>query len=237
MESISKLTETVLENTKRFIDERIDLSDKALTVAAAYVMSTYLVKNFDQLYYLRILGSTGTGKTTFAKTLGRICFNPYIRTGLETPAGFLTMLNTGVTMIADDLSKKALLESPTFGAVLRNGSWKFGHVMMNVGGSDVKMKSFSSFGAKIIVANKRFTDPALESRFVTIKMRRKLFLNVVDVPVFNPENKLDDAKLALNNWHETLQTPKGKKYMGGFRDHRDFLEKLCGFSFEKREVK
>lgn len=230
-------TNAVFENTKRFIAERVDLSDEALTVAAAYVMSTYLVKYFDQLYYLRILGSTGTGKTTLARTLGRICFNSYIRTGLETPAAFLTMLNTGVTMIADDVSKKSILQDPTFEAVLRNGSWKGGFIWTNVNGLVLKVKAFSPFGAKIIVAYERFTDAALESRFVTIKMRRKLFLNVVDVPVFNPENKLDDAKLALNNWHETLQTPKGKKYMGGFRDHRDFLEKLCGFSFEKREVK
>lgn len=229
-------TESVLENTKRFIAERVDLSDESLTVAAAYVMSTYLVKNFDQLYYLRILGSTGTGKTTLAKTLGRICFNPYICTGLETPVGLLTILNNGATMIVDDVSRKSL-QSPIFDAILRNGSWKGGFISMNIGDSVMNMKAYSAFGAKIIVANERFTDGALESRFVTIKMRRKLFLNVIDAPVFNPENKLDDTKLTLENWHKILQTPKGKRYLGSFRDHRDCLEKLCGFSFEKREVK
>lgn len=229
-------TESVLDNTKRFIAERVDLSDEALTVAATYVMSTYLVKNFDQLYYLRILGSTGSGKTTLAKTLGRICFNPYICTGLETPIGLLTMLSTGVTMIADDVSQKSL-KSSLFEAILRSGSWKNGLISINIGGAKVRVKAFPIFGAKIIVAYQRFSDPSLESRFVTIKMRRKLFLNVIDAPVFNPEKKFDDAKLALENWHKTLQTSKGKKYLGSFHDHRDFLEKLCGFSFEKREVK
>jgi hypothetical protein len=76
----------LLEDVQEFIHDVYDLPEVQEIISARYVLASYFFDKFDHFGYLRILGDTNTGKTTFLNVMKNLCYRGVFLGGSFTEA-------------------------------------------------------------------------------------------------------------------------------------------------------
>jgi hypothetical protein len=73
----------LVENLRAFIHRYVD-PPFFETLAAYYVLFSWVYDSFNELPYLRVKGDAGSGKTRFLMTVGSLCYKPIFASGAST---------------------------------------------------------------------------------------------------------------------------------------------------------
>lgn len=158
----------LFKEIKAFIGKYFITTDGFLEIAALYVMLTWVYERFNDLPYLRVIGTLGTGKSRFLKTLSVCSFNSMMLGSASVAAVFRTIDKFRGTFILDEANYKNSEFSSEIAKILNNGNTKGAPVarMRERANSkgDFSTDFFQVFGPKILASRESFNDAALESR-------------------------------------------------------------------------
>jgi hypothetical protein len=183
-----------------FIHRFVELPPVYETIAAHYVLLTWLYDCFSELPYLRVLGEPGSGKTRFLLVVGSLCNKPIFASGASTVSPVFRMLDAvRGTLVFDEADFRFTDERSEIIKILNNGTCQGFPVLRSE--QDGRTKEFSPrayhvFGPKLIAARAPFDDPGLESRFISERMGAASLR--ADVPISLPASYREDA-LRLRN--------------------------------------
>jgi len=189
----------LLHDIQSYIHRYVDVATGFEQIAAHYVAFTWLYDCFQELPYLRLLGSYGTGKTRFLLIVGSICRFPIFASGASTIAPIYYLLhNFRGTLILDEADFRFSDERADIVKILNNGNVKgFPVLRMEVTKQhEFNPRPFQVFGPKIVATRGYYNDRALESRFITEEMRQGQ--PRADIPINLPPSYKDEA-LHLRN--------------------------------------
>lgn len=172
---------------KKYIDTYVVLPEDFSTVAAVYIMMSWLYDRFQVLPYLRVIGMYGTGKSRFLSVAGSICYKPMMAGGSATPASlFRTVDQIRGTFVLDEADFRTSEMWSEIVKILNSGQAKGSPVVRMESRKDTFItKTFHVYGPKILASREPFSDKALESRCLTQIMFPQ---EKVSVPVHLPEN-------------------------------------------------
>ena len=182
-----------------FIHRYVDVSEGFEQLTSFYVLFTWLYDDFNELPYLRVKGSYGTGKTRFLQTVGSICYRPIFANGASTVSPIFHMLDMfGGTLIVDEADFRYSDEKADMVKIFNNGNVQGMPVLRSQITRDREFdpRVFQVFGPKIVATRGGYDDAALESRFITEQTGGRDLR--VDIPISLPSEYEDEA-LALRN--------------------------------------
>lgn len=193
-------TEAELRNDIRnYISTYVDLSEKFLDLAAAYVLLTWVYDAFPELPYLRFLGDFGTGKSRALWVVGNICNKPFFASAASTisPVFYTLDLFRG-TLILDEADFRYSDIQADITKILNNGSVAGFPVLRQTQNMQKAFdpRAFTVFGPKVLAMRKNVDDIALESRFLTEEMGARPLRD--DIPLNLPREHAAHA-LELRN--------------------------------------
>ena len=193
------LKEELINDIRSYIHKYVDLSPEFESVAAYYVLLTWVHDAFNEIPYIRFLGDWGTGKTRALTAIGSICYKPFFGSGASTVSPIFHIIDTfGGTLILDEADLPYSDAKTELVKILNNGTSKGTPVLRSIVNryKEINPYAFKVFGPKIVATRGRFEDMALESRLIT--ERTGLAPLRTDIPILQPQSLKSDA-LALRN--------------------------------------
>jgi hypothetical protein len=155
---------------KTHLKKWVFLPEDFYTVAAVYIMMTWVYDKFPVVPYLRVIGAFGTGKTRFLEVVGSLCYKAMFFGGpASNSAIFRTLSRIKGTMVFDETDFKNSDMWSIIVKILNAGHIKNFPVLRMEPKKDGSFNTviFDVFGPKILASRERFTDQALESRCIT----------------------------------------------------------------------
>lgn len=184
---------------RNYIHRYVDLSPLFETIAAYYVLLSWVYDAFQELPYLRLRGEPGTGKTRFLLTVGSLCYKPIFASGASTTSPLFRILDAvRGTLIIDEGDFLYSDERAEIVKILNNGNARGFPVLRSTptGGKEYNPRAFAVFGPKLVATRGHFKDRALESRCLTEEMGGRRLRE--DIPINLPARYKEEA-LRLRN--------------------------------------
>jgi len=177
---------SVVELHKRitvFADKYFDADREFQSVAAYYIILTWLFDCFQTIGYLRMLGPYGVGKSRFTDTYGYIAYRAIRAAGSSSVSPiFRTLHLIRGTLVMDEINAPDKSTDPELEMIFKLGSSRRSPAILRTGGNKDSLfpEGFQVYGPKIFGAIKRFNDPATDSRCITY--RASLATTRTDIP-------------------------------------------------------
>lgn len=182
-----------------FIHRYLDIDRFYESLAAYYVLFTWMYDAFQVLPYLRALGDYGTGKTRFLMVIGNLCYRPIFCAGATTTSPIFRMLSSfRGTLILDEADFAASDATSDIIKILNVGYAQDFDVQRSAkrGDGAFEVEFFEVFGPKVIATRERWQDRALESRCLTKEMSGGFVR--ADIPVILPISFREEARKLRN---------------------------------------
>ena len=189
----------LLADLRAFIHTYVDLPHQFDEIAAHYVLLSWVYDAFTDLPYLRFRGDFGTGKTRALLVIGSLSYKGFFASGASTVSPIFHIQDAFQgTLILDEADFRFSDASAQLTKILNNGSTKGLPVLrtMSNRNRELNPQAFRVFGPKVVAMRNRFSDLALESRFITCETSGRRLRS--DVPIHLPEGFASEA-LALRN--------------------------------------
>ena len=189
----------LLAEIRAFVHRYVDLTPLFEEIAAHYVLLSWVYDAFSDLPYLRFHGDFGTGKTRALLTIGSLCYKPFFASGASTVSPIFHIQDAFQgTLILDEADFHFSDATSQLTKVLNNGTTRGMPVLrtMSNRNRELNPQAFRVFGPKIVAMRERFSDLALESRFLTEDTSGRSLR--ADVPIHLPEEFKGEA-LELRN--------------------------------------
>lgn len=189
----------LLAGVRAFLHAYVDLAEPFEEIAAHYILLTWVYDAFTDLPYLRLRGDYGTGKTRALLTLGALSYKSFFASGASTPSPIFHIQDRFQgTLILDEADFRFSDASAQLTKILNNGTTAGLPVLrtMTNRNRELNPQAFRVFGPKVVAMRHRFSDLALESRFITAETSGRTLRS--DVPVHLPAQFATHA-LALRN--------------------------------------
>jgi hypothetical protein len=189
----------LIDAIRSYLHRYVDLSPTFAEIAAYYALYSWVYDAFNEAPYLRFRGDYGTGKTRALLTLGSICYKPFFASGASTVSPIFHVLDAFQgTLVLDEADFRFSDATASLTKILNNGNMAGLPVLrtMTNRNKEFDPRAFRVFGPKLVGMRQRFTDEALESRFLT----EDTGLRAVrpDIPIQTPADLAKDA-LHLRN--------------------------------------
>lgn len=159
----------LIDEIEKHIRTYCDVSDSFIKVSAYYVLFSWIYDKFrNPLFYLRVLGDTGTGKSRYLDVTGGICYKPIKLSGAITPAPIYRMIEKWHgTFILDEADRRQSDTTDEVVKILNCGIDPFTPVIRCNAKDPDELQFFNTYCPKVISTRLRFYDTALESRCIT----------------------------------------------------------------------
>ena len=162
-------------------------------VLAFYVMLTWMYDMFPAVPYLMATGDAGAGKSELMQRIGHVCYRMYNASGANTASTFFRvsqMFHPTVFIDEADLADGGDMTNDIV-KYLNQGAMRTGKITrmvetFNAAGEKIFMPElFSCFGPKLIAMRSDFSDSAVRSRSIVLKLMAKepLELQAAGVPL------------------------------------------------------
>ena len=164
-------TDKLMSAIKNFLDKYVYIEDPLFReIVVTYILLTWVYDRFSAIPYLRALGDYGTGKSRLLKTLN-ICYKSIYTSGNASAAPIFRLIDRyGGTLIIDEAELGRQNDrNEDIKDILRFGKDSDGFVIR----CDPKTNEpfpYKVFGPKILGSRHSYSDDALESRIISIKM-------------------------------------------------------------------
>jgi len=215
----NKNTDALISDIREFIDKYVYISDEVdKEIVITYILLTWVYDRFTAIPYLRAIGELGTGKSRLLYVLN-ICYKSITTSSLASPAPIFRVIDKfGGTLILDEaeLGKRSE-RNEDIKEILRAGKDNGGYVLR----CDPKTNQpipFTVFGPKILGCRRPYSDEALESRIITIRMEEAKGNDIpinLEKEIFEKES--DELRAKLLAWrlkeYFNIDTNSYKKYI------------------------
>jgi CHC2 zinc finger len=180
--------EDLVHAIQRFIHRYVDVSPLFESIAAYYVLLSWIYDAFNELPYLRVRGDMGSGKTRFLLTVGSVCYKPIFASGASTVSPLFRLVHAfRGTLIIDEGDFRFSDEKAEVIKILNNGNARGFPVLRSeaVKGKELSPTAYQVYGPKLVATRGFFEDKALESRCLTEEMgtrhlHKEIPLNLTD---------------------------------------------------------
>lgn len=189
----------ILADVTAFLHRYVALSPLFEQLAAHYVLLSWVYDAFNEIPYLRLVGTFGVGKTRAIVAIGSLCYKPFFASGASTVSPiFHIQDHFGGTLVLDEADLPFSDAKNELVKIYNSGAMRGLPVLRTMQNRDKEFnpRAFRVFGPKIIAMRGSFDDPALESRFFTEHMDRRSLRP--DIPITLPPSFRTEA-LALRN--------------------------------------
>ena len=189
----------LVDDIRTYLRRYVDLSPAFEDIAPYYVLLSWVYDAFNELPYLRFRGDYGTGKTRALLAVGSISYKPFFASGASTVSPIFHVLDAfGGTLILDEADFRFSDATAELVKVLNNGNVKGLPVLRTMTNRhrELSPTAFCVFGPKIIAMREGFSDPALESRFLTEETGGRPLRS--DVPIHLPDTLAVEARELRN---------------------------------------
>lgn len=189
----------LLAEVRNYLHRYVDLPDVFEAVAAHYVLLSWVYDAFNELPYLRFRGDFGTGKTRALLAIGSVCYKPFFASGASTVSPIFHVLEAfRGTLVLDEADFRFSDATASLTKILNNGNVQGMPVLRTMSNPqrELNPRAYRVFGPKLIGMRGRFSDVALESRFITQDTGRRRLRE--DIPIQLPSSLRTEA-LALRN--------------------------------------
>ncbi len=190
----------LVEDIRHYLRKYVDLSHVFETLAAHYVLLTWVYDAFNELPYLRFRGDFGTGKTRALITIGSICYKPFIASGASTVSPIFHVLDRfGGTLVLDEADFRFSDATAELTKILNNGNARGLPVLRTMTNRhrELNPTAFRIYGPKIVGMRESFSDAALESRFLTEETGTRPLRS--DIPIHLPGSLASEARELRNS--------------------------------------
>ena len=151
--------------------------------------------DLDAINYLRVLGTTGVGKSRFLEVVGTLCRKAIMVAGAITPAPIYRIITKWQpTLLIDEADFKNSDATVEIIKILNCGFERNKSVIRCDKEDPSKVDFLEVFGPKLIATRRRFYDEALESRCLTEIMQQT---KRKDLPDTLPRIYYEDRKKLL----------------------------------------
>jgi len=161
----------IKQQVQSFIHKYLEVKAKDEAVIVDYALKTWLPRPH-QVQYLQFLGGPATGKTRAADVMGAICRNPMLPNGYMTAPALTVSMDKEYpcTLILDECGSSVV--SGDQKKVLQVGAEKSNRIirMVTLEDASVHPVSYMVFGYKVLCSVRKFRDPAIQSRCITVKL-------------------------------------------------------------------
>lgn len=191
--------EGLLAEVRAYLHRYVDLPDVFEAIAAHYVLLSWVYDAFNELPYLRFRGDFGTGKTRALLAIGSICYKPFFASGASTVSPIFHVLEAfRGTLVFDEADFRFSDATASLTKILNNGNVQGMPVLRTMSSHqrELNPQAFRVYGPKLLGMRGRFSDVALESRFITHDTGGRTLRD--DVPIQLPSSLRSDAR-ALRN--------------------------------------
>src|SRR3990167_5794174 len=184
---------------RHFINSYVDIPRPFLSLAAYYVMLSWVYDQFTVTPYLRVIGDYGSGKTRFIHTAGIVSYRPIFAGGSTTVSPLFRLLDRYKgTMIVDEADFSQSDQSSEMIKILNTG-YSVGFPVLRSersGESGFEPTAYYTFGPKILATRAEFKDKALESRMFTYVMNGSTMRT--DIPLILTKSFWKEATVLRN---------------------------------------
>ncbi len=167
----SKDTDALISDIRDLMDKYVYIPDEVdKEIIITYVLLTWVYDRFSAIPYLRAIGELGTGKSRLLRVLS-ICYKSLSTRALASPAPIFRIIDKfGGTLILDEaeLGKRSE-RNEDIKEILRSGKDSDG-VILRCDPKTLNPIPYDVFGPKILGSRRPYSDDALESRIITIRM-------------------------------------------------------------------
>lgn len=186
----------LVSGIEAYIERYVDLSPDFLKIASAYVVLSWLYDAFNELPYLRFRGDYGSGKTRALLIIGSLMNKPLFASGASTISPIFHALDLfRGTLIVDESDFRISDEKAELVKILNQGNVR-GFPVLRAQATPQKTfdpRAFYVFGPKLVAMRHSFSDPALESRFITEEMGQRPLRK--GIPINLPDQYEDEARV------------------------------------------
>jgi hypothetical protein len=189
----------LLADIRAYLHRYVDLSPLFAEICAHYALLSWVYDAFNEMPYLRFRGDYGTGKTRALLALGSICYKPFFASGASTVSPIFHVLDAFQgTLVLDEADFRFTDATAALTKILNNGNMAGLPVLRTMTNrhKEFNPRAFRVFGPKLVGMRERFSDPALESRFLTEETGLRPMR--ADIPIQLPTQLATDAQ-ALRN--------------------------------------
>lgn len=159
---------TLLGEIENFIEKWSDISPFFRKLSSWYVLLSWIYDRLTTIPYMRVLGDTGTGKTRYLDTVGRILYKPIIIAGAVNPAPLYRMIGKWKGSVVIDEADFG--KTDYFNEVIKilNCGFETGKPIIRCDKENPNdLEFFDTFCPKVVATRQKFKDKALESRCIT----------------------------------------------------------------------
>lgn len=192
----------IKEQVQKFIHKYLDVHPEAEAAIADYALRTWQPRP-KEVKYLQFIGNPATGKTRAGAVMAAICRNPLKADGSTSPASLAYLMGKEppCTLILDEAYTHNDPNSELT-KILNIGGRDGNYILKMVPeGERLSAKGFDVFGYKVLMTVRKFRDPAIQSRCITVTLTGT---ERNDIPRFlNGEFEKDSAEIrqALNAFY------------------------------------
>jgi hypothetical protein len=170
---LDRLFDDVYEFSARYVG----WTDEFRTGASAWSMASWIYRRFDSFPYLQFVGPPGRGKSRSCRVVAAMAYEPF-ECACATAAVIYRKASQGVTLIIDEVDESL---SGDIRKILRFGFSKGGRIprcrtiTRHTEKSDVTdydVSSFDPYCPKVLSGQMPLSDPALQTRFLTMNMAK-----------------------------------------------------------------
>ncbi len=193
------IKERLVADIASYLHRYVDLTPEFEAIAAHYVLLSWVYDAFNELPYLRFQGDFGTGKTRALLTIGSICYKPFFASGASTVSPIFHILDAfGGTLVLDEADFRFSDATADIAKILNNGNVRGLPVLRTMANrhKELNPRAFRVFGPKLIGMRERFSDIALESRFLSEKTGNRPVRS--DIPLHLPGAQAAEARELRN---------------------------------------
>lgn len=189
----------LLADIRDYLHRYVDLPELFEDLAAHYVLLSWVYDAFNELPYLRFRGDFGTGKTRALIAIGSVCYKPFFASGASTVSPIFHVLEAfRGTLVLDEADFRFSDATASLTKILNNGNVRGMPVLRTMSNHqrELNPRAYRVFGPKLVGMRGRFSDVALESRFITHDTSGRRLRD--DIPVQLPSALRTEAR-ALRN--------------------------------------
>lgn len=162
----------IKEQVQNFIHKYLDVHAEAESVIADYALKTWQPRP-SAVKYLQFIGDFATGKTRAGAVMAAICHNSLKASGLTTPASLIYMMDNECpcTLILDEADFMSD-EKNEIAPILQTGNCDGNRIfkMVEKEKGQFSPQGFDVFGYKVIISRRKFRDPSIQSKCITVKL-------------------------------------------------------------------
>lgn len=151
-----------------FIKKWVEVSPLFNTIAAHYILFSYIFDKFQTLPYLRVRGDMGCGKSRFLFVMNSLLRRSLLVNGVSSAAATFRIISQASPSICfDEMDLKESDTKNDFIKILNCGFSKGQYIMKVRDDINKSVEFFDPYGCKVIATRGQFDDVALESRCFT----------------------------------------------------------------------